>query len=666
MLSKKKDLKYLRDGVAGKYVKKETPPHVPVVNTWTTANHRQNQRSPEEAQEPSASEPASLAQKCARACQNRAGQQSLSVPPQGPPTGKGEHGPPPLGPFLRSASPLPPAQHAHFGTSSSTGNMSLAAPDQSASGSSPKSRHAASNAIGGIGVAAVRPLATVPQVAPQQVVLVSPSPQGPHPTHGPHVYANPYVSSRPSFAHESPVHPHRTSPGAFFEEPPQQPPASPLVIGGGSSSDDHRCGVNPGHPLEFQQQQQQLQESYYHQQMQQQEENYQIQLYHQQKRQQYAQQQQQQGPPYLHPHQSTEHSPGGPPHITRVSVNATNSGPISVGGSSGSVVGSQHQPQPQLPSSASVSATTVVSYTPGIFSSSQLLPAGITTATAMPVPSGGGSHLAVSAAGTASAASPTTSHPQLLSLAPQGISTGGSNSSLQRFQNSGGGGGGGGGGAGGGGSQPRLAAAKSAEELPLPPGWTVDYTMRGRRYYIDHNTKTTHWSHPYEKEGLPTGWERVDSPDHGIYYVNHVTQQAQYDHPCAPQYGQSSPPTGGGGTGGNQPPPPPRHTNFHQHSVLVPANPYLTEEIPKWLYIYSRAPPESDHKLKWNLFRLPELECFQAILNRLHRQELEELVMSYEVERLAIAKEMERRRLEMMAAKGGAGAPPPRKASTKL
>lgn len=186
----------------------------------------------------------------------------------------------------------------------------------------------------------------------------------------------------------------------------------------------------------------------------------------------------------------------------------------------------------------------------------------------------------------------------------------------------------------------------------MPPGWTVDYTMRGRRYYIDHNTKTTHWSHPYEKEGLPTGWERVDSPDHGVYYVNHITKQAQYEHPCATQYGQSgsSPPSGHL--------PPPRHTNFHQHSVLVPANPYLTEEIPKWLYIYSRAPPESDHKLKWSLFRLPELECFQAILNRLHRQELEEVVMSYEVERLAIAKEMERRRaLEL--AKG-------RKASTKL
>ena len=56
-------------------------------------------------------------------------------------------------------------------------------------------------------------------------------------------------------------------------------------------------------------------------------------------------------------------------------------------------------------------------------------------------------------------------------------------------------------------------------ELPLPPGWSVDYTRDGRHYYIDHNTKTTHWSHPLEKEGLPTGWQRVDSPEYGTYYV---------------------------------------------------------------------------------------------------------------------------------------------------
>ena len=63
------------------------------------------------------------------------------------------------------------------------------------------------------------------------------------------------------------------------------------------------------------------------------------------------------------------------------------------------------------------------------------------------------------------------------------------------------------------------AAASDINELPLPPGWSADYTMRGRRYYMDHNTKTTHWSHPLESEGLPTGWNRIDSPEYGTYYV---------------------------------------------------------------------------------------------------------------------------------------------------
>ncbi|XP_075223316.1 scaffold protein salvador isoform X2 [Lycorma delicatula] len=114
------------------------------------------------------------------------------------------------------------------------------------------------------------------------------------------------------------------------------------------------------------------------------------------------------------------------------------------------------------------------------------------------------------------------------------------------------------------------------EELPLPPGWSVDYTLRGRKYYIDHNTKTTHWSHPLEKEGLPTGWERIESPEYGVYYVNHITRAAQYEHPCAPHYIyqpevriQLE----------MAPPPPPRHTHFHPHSVLVPANPYLNQGL---------------------------------------------------------------------------------------
>ncbi|XP_015903551.1 scaffold protein salvador [Parasteatoda tepidariorum] len=186
------------------------------------------------------------------------------------------------------------------------------------------------------------------------------------------------------------------------------------------------------------------------------------------------------------------------------------------------------------------------------------------------------------------------------------------------------------------------ACYSTPNELPLPPGWSVDYTMRGRKYYVDHNTKTTHWSHPLEKEGLPTGWERIESPDNGVYYVNHITKLAQYEHPCAPQYGHNSAIIYQASLLNQNRYPPPRHTNFHQHNVIVPANPYLTEEIPHWLYVYSKAPSEFDYKLKWNLFKLPELDCYQAMLNRLYRQELENIVMNYEAYRLALFKEMER------------------------
>lgn len=75
----------------------------------------------------------------------------------------------------------------------------------------------------------------------------------------------------------------------------------------------------------------------------------------------------------------------------------------------------------------------------------------------------------------------------------------------------------------------------TGEDLPLPAGWTVDWTIRGRKYYIDHNTNTTHWSHPLEREGLPPGWEKVESAEFGVYYVDHINKRAQYRHPCAPR-----------------------------------------------------------------------------------------------------------------------------------
>ena len=37
---------------------------------------------------------------------------------------------------------------------------------------------------------------------------------------------------------------------------------------------------------------------------------------------------------------------------------------------------------------------------------------------------------------------------------------------------------------------------KSEKEPSLLVGWSVGWTQGGRKYYIDHNTKTTHWSLP--------------------------------------------------------------------------------------------------------------------------------------------------------------------------
>ena len=56
-------------------------------------------------------------------------------------------------------------------------------------------------------------------------------------------------------------------------------------------------------------------------------------------------------------------------------------------------------------------------------------------------------------------------------------------------------------------------AQVGGHEPAIPPGWSVGWTMRGRKYYIDHNTKTTHWSHPLETEGLPERrWTSVLRP----------------------------------------------------------------------------------------------------------------------------------------------------------
>ncbi|KAK6999231.1 scaffold protein salvador [Biomphalaria glabrata] len=180
----------------------------------------------------------------------------------------------------------------------------------------------------------------------------------------------------------------------------------------------------------------------------------------------------------------------------------------------------------------------------------------------------------------------------------------------------------------------------SQEELPLPPGWSVDWTVRGRKYYIDHNTQATHWSHPLEKESLPTDWERIESKERGVYYYNHITRTAQYHHPCSSTQGMVL------AYGGLVPERIPPHLEYRQNKQLVPANPYLNTEIPEWLIVFSKAPHEHDHKLKWELFTLKQLENFAALLTRLYKQDLEHIVMSYENYRNALNRELDRRKKE--------------------
>ncbi|XP_075048554.1 protein salvador homolog 1 isoform X2 [Mixophyes fleayi] len=179
----------------------------------------------------------------------------------------------------------------------------------------------------------------------------------------------------------------------------------------------------------------------------------------------------------------------------------------------------------------------------------------------------------------------------------------------------------------------------SSEDMPLPAGWTVDWTIRGRKYYIDHNTNTTHWSHPLEREGLPPGWERVESAEFGVYYVDHINKRAQYKHPCAPSVPRY-----------DQPPPLPPPVTYQPQQVersqqlLVPANPYHTAEIPDWLQVYARAPVKYDHILKWELFQLADLDTYQGMLKLLFMKELERIVKLYEAYRQALIAEVETRK----------------------
>eukprot|EP00045_Choanoeca_perplexa_P007140 m.63040 g.63040 ORF g.63040 m.63040 type:complete len:464 (-) comp13949_c0_seq1:68-1459(-) len=79
---------------------------------------------------------------------------------------------------------------------------------------------------------------------------------------------------------------------------------------------------------------------------------------------------------------------------------------------------------------------------------------------------------------------------------------------------------------------------------PLPAGWERRVTQEGREYFIDHNTKATHWSLPAHLKSsiqrddsfampptLPPHWETRQTAQGRTFYVNHVTKITTWERP---------------------------------------------------------------------------------------------------------------------------------------
>jgi len=77
--------------------------------------------------------------------------------------------------------------------------------------------------------------------------------------------------------------------------------------------------------------------------------------------------------------------------------------------------------------------------------------------------------------------------------------------------------------------RPQVTEQRAARDRDptLPQGWEQRFDPQGRRYYENHNARTTQWERPIV---LPSGWER--RIDNGrVYYVDHNTQTTSWGPP---------------------------------------------------------------------------------------------------------------------------------------
>ncbi|KAH8019548.1 hypothetical protein HPB51_019975 [Rhipicephalus microplus] len=82
-------------------------------------------------------------------------------------------------------------------------------------------------------------------------------------------------------------------------------------------------------------------------------------------------------------------------------------------------------------------------------------------------------------------------------------------------------------GAGPAGTPPAAASGASTDEEQLPPGWEVRYDQFNRKYYVDHNTRSTTWERP---QPLPPGKRKALSFKEKIEILRKVDEDSKKKH----------------------------------------------------------------------------------------------------------------------------------------
>lgn len=80
-----------------------------------------------------------------------------------------------------------------------------------------------------------------------------------------------------------------------------------------------------------------------------------------------------------------------------------------------------------------------------------------------------------------------------------------------------------------------MRAAVEDDDEELPAGWERRTDPYGRRYYVDHNTRSTYWEKP---SPLPPGWEIRRDPRGRVYYVDHNSRTTTWQRPNNERIGQ--------------------------------------------------------------------------------------------------------------------------------